>query len=189
MLVSRNTSFLLEWRIFRGYVRKSPFSIGNTSSTGPFSIAMLVYRRVIHFIGQIESSAHLKTDEIPMGKSFVVETDMNDMIWTGNMAKTQVFNPKIALKNVFKKSWIQIWHQQQKTLGCPNRHLNKNKNTIILLWRETPCRSCEAGAPNPNKSTIGSPWRCNTIPAEFPPHVPRWRRRCRRSSAKLLRPF
>ena len=26
---------------------KSPFSIGNTSSTGPFSIAMLVYQRVI----------------------------------------------------------------------------------------------------------------------------------------------
>lgn len=125
-----------------------------------------------------------------MGESFVVETDIiHDLeLETWRKRKSSTRN---ALNNV--KSWIQIWfQQQQKTLGCPNRHFKRKqkKNTIILLWRETPCRSCEAGAPNPNKSTIGSPWRCNTIPAEgTPPRVPRWRRRCRRSSAKLLRPF
>ena len=30
---------------------KSPCSVGNTSSTGPFSIAMLVYQRVVSFWG------------------------------------------------------------------------------------------------------------------------------------------
>ena len=52
--------FLLKWSLVSGYVTppktnmtlgKSSFAIGNTSSTGLFSIAMLVYQRVCSFFG------------------------------------------------------------------------------------------------------------------------------------------
>ena len=116
------------------------------------------------------------------------------MIWISETCENASLQPENALKNVLIKKLVSnLISSTTKNLDCPNRVIfqkkTKEKHHHPLKWRETPCRSCEAGAPNPNKSTIGSPWRCNTIPAEFPPRVPRWRRRCRRSSAKLLRPF
>ena len=42
----RAASLDLSWWVMIGN-GKSPFSIGNTASNGPFSIAMLVYQRVI----------------------------------------------------------------------------------------------------------------------------------------------